>query len=513
MGSTDLKSRKTINGITPVYIDGPAGTFGSIFVHQEVPQVQLDFVYNNISDLTCTSGTYGGGTVTAADGVATVKAGVVASSWASLKGRRGIKYRPGQGSLARLTAIFQTGVANNYQLAGIGNEECGYYFGYNGTDFGIFHISTAQMEIRTLTITTAATSGGTVTVTLDGTAVDVTVTANTSTAQTAYEISRGDFSQAGDVGFSACAVGSVVFFRSNQPRSTLTGTYSVSGGGVAGTFAQTKAGVDPTITFVAQSSWNIDKADGTGPSGFTVNPQLGNVYSIDYQYLGFGNADFWIENPDSGKLIQVHEIKNVNSRTTPVLKNPNSSVVVACQNVGNTSEVEVKTVSMAGFIEGYASKLDPKFSKGFDLDIGTLATFRPLAIVKTNLAFNNETCFGEIDFLKIGASNNTNNKTLRIALFRLAEVTGTSAAPVNFEYINNSTSITSIAVLDPDVNTISNLSSLEPLYQFVVGGNSATVIDLANINIVFGIGDPVLIAVQSDGAITGEVILNWFEQQ
>ena len=509
MGSTDLKSRKTVDGVEKVYVDGPSGVFGSLDVSTIQPQGQGDFVYG-ISDIIFATSSYAGSSITTSNGMCSVTTGIIASSWAEIKLKRGLKYRPGQGSLGRITALFDTPVANNYQLAGLGNKECGYFVGYNGTDFGVLHQETGQVEIRALTITTGAGTG-TVTVTLDGSAVTVDVVGGSDTTQTAYQLATlGDYSQAGDGGFTADAVGNVVYFTAKRPNSTSTGTYSVSGASIVGTFAQTKAGTDPTLTFIAQSSMNGDRVDGTGPSGFTIDPQKGNVFQIEYQYLGFGNAKVGVEDPDTGTFINMHCFKNANLRTTPVLKNPNSSVVVGVFNVGNTSAVTLKTVSMGGFIEGDVKKLDPKFADSFLINnLNTSDAVKPLALVKANSVFNGDTCYGEFDLLRIGASNEANNQTLTVSLYVGAEIGG----DVNYEYIDETRSIVSVATLAPASNSIDNLSDIEPLYQFVVGGNSAVGIPVEDLNFVFGQGHPMLIAVATSGQISGQVSINWFEQQ
>jgi hypothetical protein len=509
MGSTDLKSRKTVDGVEKVYVDGPSGVFGSLDVTVIQPQGQGDFVHG-VSDLIFDTNAYAGASVTAANGMCSVTTGIIASSWAEVKLKRGLKYRPGQGSLGRLTALFDTPVANNYQLVGLGNKECGYFVGYNGTDFGVLHQETGQVEIRALTITTGAGTG-TVTVTLDGSAVTVDIVGGSDTTQTAYQLATfGDYSQAGDGGFTADAVGSVVYFTAKRPNSTSTGTYSVSGASIVGTFAQTKAGTDPTLSFVAQSSMNGDRVDGTGPSGFTIDPQKGNVFQIEYQYLGFGNAKIAVEDPVTGKFITIHCFKNANARTTPVLKNPNSSVVAGVFNAGNTSAVTLKTVSMGGFIEGDVKKLDPKFAKSFAIsNLNTAGAVKPLALFKANSVFNGETSYGEFDILRIGGSNQANNQTLTVSLYTGAEIGG----DVNYEYVDQTRSAVSIATLAPASNTIDNLSSIEPFYEFVVGGNSAIGIPVEDLGFVFGQGTPVLVAVRTSGLLSGRVSVNWFEQQ
>ena len=509
MGSTDLKSRKTVDGVEKVYVDGPSGVFGSLDVTVIQPQGQGDFVYG-VSDLIFDTDTYAGASVTAAGGMCSVTTGIVASSWAQVKLRRGLKYRPGQGSLGRVTALFDTPVANNLQLVGLGNSESGYFVGYNGTDFGVLHQETGQVEVRALTISVGAGTG-TVTVTLDGIPITVDIVGGGDTTQTAYQLATlGDYSQAGDGGFTADAVGSVVYFTAKRPNSTSTGTYSVSGASIVGTFAQTKAGTDPTLTFVAQSSMNEDRVDGTGPSGFTIDPQKGNVFQIEYQYLGFGNAKIGVEDPVTGKFINMHCFKNANARTTPVLKNPNSSVVAGVFNTGNTSAVTLKTVSMAGFIEGDVIKLDPKFAKSFGIsNLNTSGAYKPLALLKANSLYNGETCYGEFDILRLAGSNQANNQTLTIGFFTKAIISG----DVNYQYVDNQRSLVSIATLAPASNAISNLASLVPFYEIVVGGDHSEAQDLDLLEFVFGQGEELLIAVKTSGLLSGQVSINWFEQQ
>jgi hypothetical protein len=513
MGSTDLNktsiSKSASGTASRVYIDGPAGTFGDIQTVVIQPQGQGDFVYG-ISDTTFLTSSFNGGSTSVTDGVASISTGTNANGSASIKLKRGIKYRPGQGALGRFTALFDTAVANNFQLAGIGNDECGYYVGYNGTSFGVLHNTTAQVEIRTLTITVGAGTG-TVTVTLDGTAVDVDVVGGADTTQTAYQLATlGDYSQAGDAGFTADAIGSTVVFTAKRPNTTSTGTYSVSGASIVGTFAQTKAGTDPTQTFIPQSSFNVDRLDGTGASGLILDPTKGNVFQIDYQYLGFGNATYSVEDPNSGRFIVFHIIKNTNNRITPVLKNPNTSVLLTSFNVGNTSNVDIKTASMSAFIEGDVIKLDPKFAKSFGIsNLNTSGVYKPLALLKANSLFNGETCYGEFDILRLAGSNQANNQTLTIGFFTNAIISG----DVNYEYIDNQRSLVSFATLAPASNAISNLASLVPFHEIVVGGDQSEAQDLDLLEFIFGQGDPLLIAVKTSGLLSGQVSINWFEQQ
>ena len=202
-------------------------------------------------------------------------------------------------------------------------------------------------------------------------------------------------------------------------------------------------------------------------------------------------------------------IKNANARTTPVLKDPNLSVLATSANIGGTTSKELKTVSMAAFTDGAVQKLDPKFAKSFTFSGVNSATYVPLAIFKANRVYNGESSFGEFDILRISASNETNNKTLTVGFFLDGEIDG----DVDYQYVNESDSIVSVAALDPNNDEISNLSNLTPFHEMTVGGNSGTAEDLQKLKFVFGPGKNFVVAIKTSAAITGQVGVNWFEQQ
>lgn len=517
MGFTDLNNgSSTSTGGSLTSIAKPTVGFGGLEVQQLKPVAQGDFVYEINASQVFTTASFVGSSITQADGMAVLSSGTNVSGSAIVDLRRGIKYRPGQGSIMRATALFGTPQANSRQLIGLANAECGYSFGYNGTDFGIFHKEGGTLEIRKLEITAGATDGDTITITLDGDdyEFDIDIEGLTSTTQTAYKIAQQVFTQVGKTGFRVDVIGSDVYFVASRCNPSLTGAYSISGGTVAGTFTRVAAGTNYTLTFIPSSQFNIDKLDGTGESGMTINPQKGNVYEVDFQYLGFGNARFAVENPETGRFIDCHMIKNANARTTPVLKNPNVKIRLEASNNGNTTPVEVKSASMAGFIGGNVEKLDPKFSQSWSFSDLKALTYTPLALVKVHRVFNNQPCFGEFDILRLAASNETASKTLSIGFFLGSQITGN----VNYQRVKQGNSIVSIADFNPGgvtpVNSISNLANIQPFHEIIVGAESGLSHNLDPMEFIFSPGEPLLIAVKvTSGPIAGVVSLNWFEQQ
>jgi len=100
------------------------------------PVIQLDWVYG--------INTQTGSTAIVTTGVADtnlsrlrLQTGVGAAGAASFTSTRIARYRAGEGMVARFTAVWTTSAASSTQIVGVGGSQIGYFFGYNGTAFGI----------------------------------------------------------------------------------------------------------------------------------------------------------------------------------------------------------------------------------------------------------------------------------------------------------------------------------------------------------------------------------------
>ena len=110
--------------------------FGDLNVAVFHPIVQLDFVYG-INTQTGISSVVTTGVVDTNAGRLRIQSGVGAAGAGTFSSARIARYRAGQGMCARFTGIWTTSAANSTQVIGMGNTQVGYFFGYNGTDFGI----------------------------------------------------------------------------------------------------------------------------------------------------------------------------------------------------------------------------------------------------------------------------------------------------------------------------------------------------------------------------------------
>jgi hypothetical protein len=362
VGATDggsyLNVPVTQEGHLEVALHDPVLPFGSVHVENLTPVFQTDAVYgiNSGQVLTTLSGS---GAVTGDNNLFTCSTGTTIYSQGVLLGRKRLRYRAGQGVVGRFTALYSTPVANSYQIAGFGTASDGVYFGYGNTNdlsdtrFGILYVRGGVREVKTLTVSTGATSASNCTITLNGTAFTVPLTNASNIQRTVYEIST----YTGYTGWDAYAASSttVVFVRKSA--GTTAGTQSFSAGttGAAATIAQTKAGVASTDTFIPQSTWNGDKLDGTGASGINANWEKGNVFQIGIQYLGFGAITFQVEISADGNnptWETVHVLNIPNTLTAPTFTNPSFPFTMAAYSAGSTTDLTVKSASFAGFIEG-----------------------------------------------------------------------------------------------------------------------------------------------------------------
>ncbi len=157
-----------VNVLNSQTIGAPITAFGEVSTAEMTPIVQLQFPYA-VNPRLVTSLTAGSGAATVSGSLLTVATGTTTASDVLFRSVLDAKYHPGQGALDRFTAVFDTtGTSGTKAVIGIGNEEDGYFFGYDGPAFGVLHRFGGKVEHQTLTITAGAgTATGTITITLD----------------------------------------------------------------------------------------------------------------------------------------------------------------------------------------------------------------------------------------------------------------------------------------------------------------------------------------------------------
>lgn len=82
-------------------------------------------------------------------------------------------------------------------------------------------------------------------------------------------------------------------------------------------------GLPHTMTF-PRSAWNVDKLDGTGISGVTINMSAAQIFVIDYEWLSLGRVRFGFM--QSGKTYYAHYVDHINDLDRPYITSPNQPI-------------------------------------------------------------------------------------------------------------------------------------------------------------------------------------------
>ena len=92
-------------------------------------------------------------------------------------------------------------------------------------------------------------------------------------------------------------------------------------------------------TKVAQANWNVDKLDGTGPSGITLDITKAQILFTDIEWLGVGTVriGFVID----GKLIHCHSFHHANTVEATYITTASLPLRYEIKNTGTTASTSV----------------------------------------------------------------------------------------------------------------------------------------------------------------------------
>lgn len=338
--------------------------FNEQIVVEEEPEAQVSFIYN-VNSFLVESRVNNSATITQANSMLVATTGGNANATALAQMKEPLKYNPGQGAVGKFTALFTTGVEGSEQFAGVGGMEDAVGFGYNGAEFGLLHRHNGVQEIRQAIITSAAGSGtGNITITLDGNARLVAIAQNDTKEEIARKIVAEDWAAIG-TGWKAYVSGDTVQFIAFET-GALPGAFTfvdtdTTGAAVAAGVTEVVSGGDPTDDWFAQANWNKDSMNGSddrnNPSGIELDPTKLNVFKVQYQYLGAGDIEYYMEHPETGEYNVVHLIAYANKNTVPSFGNPTLPLCAYAKNTTNATSIIVECASWAAFNQGIQNEL------------------------------------------------------------------------------------------------------------------------------------------------------------
>jgi hypothetical protein len=335
-------------------------SFGETSTAPITPIVQISAQYGKEDDLNIINS--GGGGYAIENSLYKVSSGTNPIGLSSLNAKRQAVYKPGQGLIGRLSAVFDEPKPLTLQAAGLITSEDSLAFGYLGVDFGIIRAFGGVVEAQELTITTSGS--GTLTLVVNSIGYDIPLTAGT-TQHNAWEIAEY-FRVNPAENYLITSNDNTVFFMNRTPGPQ--GVFTFTGGGAfVGSFTQVASGVDVSLEFIPQSTWSEDLASW-------LDPQSGNVYEIKFSYLGFSSIEFYIKNPATNINTLVH-IYDYSGKKDPIVRNPTFRIGWVARNLGSTESVTVSGASAMSANEGVVvNDNQTRAVEALDITVGSTLT-------------------------------------------------------------------------------------------------------------------------------------------
>ncbi len=259
--------------------------------------------------------------------------------------------------------------------------------------------------------------------------------------------------------------------------SQLIGPYDYQNGFAIGfngsTFGvlQRSNAVNPSIvvdTFIAQSSFNQDKLDGTGASGFVYVPSNLNVFRIAFGWLGSAVVKYQIMN-NNGNWITFHIIYNPNSSTFPSIAQPFLPITARVENITGTSVLTLQTASWNSGINGTANTSSYRYNQANNTVSvgGGTGTENHILTIRNNSTFNNLPNRIQVRVAAFGGGPiDAVNESATMRLRKNATVTGTA-----FTNVNSSSSVMSVSTAGTYSAGTGTLYLVQPSITYSNGPN------------------------------------------
>ncbi|MDP3987012.1 MAG: hypothetical protein Q8P81_02185 [Nanoarchaeota archaeon] len=166
----------------------------------------------------------------------------------------------------------------------------------------------------------------------------------------------------------------------------------------------------PVNNAVSQSSWNLDKLDGTGKSGISLNLTKAQIFCLDLQWLGEGRirCGFNID----GSLHYVHQFTIANVISTVSMKTANLPIRYEIRSNALSSGGSLTQICSSAMIEGTFEKHGRSFVAATTTGSVAVTSRRPILSIRPKLTFDNITgvvnrmLIVPMDIVLLATSNN-----------------------------------------------------------------------------------------------------------
>ena len=196
---------------------------------------------------------------------------------------------------------------------------------------------------------------------------------------------------------------------------------------------------------IFQSDWNIDKFDGTGLTGLTLDFTKTQLFVMDMEWLGVGRVRFGFY--VYGKIQYCHQVTNINILTAPYTNSINLPI---CYSIHNSSATDASANNFTQICStvisegGYAPLGRPfSISTGSQTPVQIAAnTEEPILFLRGNVANSNYYHQNIIPTSLSMICTTTNDLILyRLKLFLAGTYTGTGPVDASWNNVNSNYSV------------------------------------------------------------------------
>lgn len=190
----------------------------------------------------------------------------------------------------------------------------------------------------------------------------------------------------------------------------------------------------PHTHYAPQSAWNVDKFDGSGPSGYNLDFTKAVLFVIDYEWLSIGRIRFGFY--INGKLCYAHYNGHMGELTGPYMTFSNQPVRYEIRQIGAGSGL-LRQICSTVMIEGGQENIGREYNIDDGIVTAQDGVYTPILALKLNPTTSNiVNIIRQIDLV------NTGNKAAHYVLFCNPLITGGS---LSFSPISNNVTMLSAA--------------------------------------------------------------------
>lgn len=291
----------------------------------------------------------------------------------------------------------------------------GYYFSNSSHPL---HVATSLVGSATVALTTAASA--------------MRLTCTTNSTDSAILQTKAYYRYIPNSGVNLCISGTIGAKKANVRQrwgyfDALNGTFFQQDSSNLAIVTRTNTSGSAVDTAVNQSSWNVDKLDGTGTSGVTLDTTKHNQFIIDFTYHGAGRVRFGILY--NGRIVYCHQVNEANLLTTPFIRTPALPMRVELTNT--TTTANTTTLDVVGMVTQIESVNDMSPMYTFTASTGRTstavgATTLPLISIRPKTTFNSLT--NRIAIVPTSVSVATGSQPTLVSVILNPTLTGASFA-------------------------------------------------------------------------------------